>query len=190
MSLSRSKASLHRSRVTRYRKNCALELGGRILDCGGGLGAYLPYLRGDVTVLDIDPQVLGALNHCKKVLGDCEALPFSDDSFDNVWACAVAQYLRLDVFVREAIRVTKSEGHVLILVPNGRSPWDRVKRLLKMKTWWDQKGIVRQYTVDDLRTHGHVTGEIRFLPLEFLLRHVPALGHTLMLEVQVQKSAT
>jgi len=167
------KLAPYRSRVTPYRKKCAMRLRGRVLDCGGGVGAYLPYLDGDVTVL-----------------GDCENMPFPDNAFDNVWACAMAQFVRLDVFIREAIRVTRPGGHVMVLVPNARSPWDRIKRLFGMGTWWDQKGIVTQYSVDDLRRYGRVTGEVQFLPFEALFRHLPRLGHTLMLDVRVEKQVS
>lgn len=175
----------HRSMLTPHRVECAESLGGRILDCGAGAGEYLDHLRGEVVALDRDPEALAGLAHRPRVLADAGALPFADRSFDAVWACAVAQYLELDGFVAEAKRVTRPGGRLLILVPNGRSPWDRLKRLLGMPTWWDQEGILTQYSVDDLERHGEVTGEVRFLPGERLLRRRPRLGHSLMLHVTV-----
>ena len=178
---------LHRSRVSRYRAACAQTLAGRILDCGGGLGEYLPHFRGEAVVFDRAVPALATLADCHRVAGDAEHLPFRDDSFDNAWSCAVAQYLHLPVFLREIVRVTRPGGRVLVLVPNGRSPWDRVKRALGMASWWEQQGIVTQYSVDDLAPYGQVTGEVRFLPFESLLRGFPRLGHTLMLELTVLK---
>jgi SAM-dependent methyltransferase len=165
----------------------ARTLSGRILDCGGGLGEYLPYLGGGTVVLDRALGPLRSLAAAQRVAGDAERLPFCADAFDNVWCCAVAQYLHLSDLVGEMIRVTRHGGRILILVPNGRSPWDRLKRLLGLPSWWDQEGIVTQYSVEDLARFGRVTGEIQFLPLERLLRHWPRLGHTLMLEVLVSK---
>lgn len=181
------RATLHRSLVTRYRAAAARTLTGRILDCGGGLGEYLPYLGGSTVVLDRAIGPLRILVTECRVGGDAERLPFRDDSFDNAWCCAVAQYLHLPTFVRELVRVTRDGGRILILVPNGKSPWDRLKRLLGLRSWWDQEGIVTQYSVKDLARFGRVTGEVQFLPLEGLLRHWPRLGHTLMLEVRVSK---
>jgi ubiquinone/menaquinone biosynthesis C-methylase UbiE len=176
---------LHRSKLTRYRKRRALALRGHILDCGGGLGDYLPYLHGSVVILDKELQILRGLSHQRRLVGDAEVLPFRDNSFDHVWACAIAQYVHLDKFVSEARRVTRSGGHILVLVPNGKSPWDRLKKVLGMATWWDQKGILTHYTVDDLRRYGKVLGEIQFLPLERLFRNAPRMGHTLMLDIVV-----
>jgi len=177
--------SLHRSLITPYRVAAARSLSGLILDCGGGLGAYLPYLQGEVVILDRSIEALQALSYPQSVAGDGALLPFRDGTFDNVWACAVAQYLDLKPFLAELMRVTKPGGRVLVLVPNGKSIWDRLKRLAGLPTWWDQEGIKRQYSLDDLRPYGAVTGEIRFLPGERWLRRFPQLGHTLMLDIQV-----
>ena len=185
--ISRSELTLYRSQLTRYRKQCARTLQGCILDCGGGIGDYLPYLDGDVISLDREIKSLQMLDHAKRVVSDAEALPFPDDTFDNIWACAIVQYVRLDVFIREAVRVTKSDGRILVLVPNRKSPWDRIKKLWGMKTWSDQCGIVKQYSMDELSKYGKVTGEVRFLPFEKFLRNFPRLGHTLMLEITVDK---
>ena len=71
----------------------------------------------------------------------------------------------------------------MILVPNANSPWDKIKKLVGMSTWMDQQGTYKQYSVDELRQYGKVTGEIRFFPLESLFRSFPRLGHSLMLEI-------
>lgn len=179
--------SLHRSKVTPYRISCARSLRGRILDCGGGVGDYLPYLQGEIVVLDKAFDTLLRVPHPLRITGDAERLPFADRTFDGVWACAVAQYVRLDLFVREIVRILKPDGRALILVPNAKSPWDFAKKMLGMETWWDQEGIVRHYTVDDLKPYGKVTGEIQFLPAEGCLRHLPRLGHTLMLDIEAKE---
>jgi len=179
--------SLHRSKVTPYRVKCARALRGRILDCGGGLGDYLPYLQGEIVLLDRTFETLQMVQHPRRIVGDAEHLPFSENSFDSVWACAVAQYVHMDTFVSEVTRVTRPGGRALILVPNAKSPWDIIKKMFGMETWWDQKGIVKHYTVEDIRRYGRVTGEIQFLPAERYLRHLPILGHTLMLDIEVAK---
>jgi len=135
----------------------------------------------------IQIDTLQMVQHPRRIVGDAEHLPFSENSFDSVWACAVAQYVHLDTFVSEVTRVTRPGGRALILVPNAKSPWDIIKKMFGMETWWDQKGIVKHYTVEDIRRYGRVTGEIQFLPAERYLRHLPILGHTLMLDIEVAK---
>ena len=178
------KEHLHCSKITSYRKKCASKLSGRILDCGGGVGSFLPFFKGEVVVLDRELAALQTLKHNQRVMADAEHLPFADNSFDYVWACAVCQYLHLEYFIAEAKRVTRIGGEIWILVPNANSPWDRLKSMLGMETWRDQVGIVRQYSVDDLKKHGELTGEIQFLPMESLLRRFPRWGHTLMLVIK------
>lgn len=178
--------SLHKSVLSQYRIESAQSLGGTILDCGGGLGEYLPYFSADrVVVFDISFQALNVLQHSEKVCGDGCELPFADNSFDNTWSCAVAQYLPLQSFVKELMRVTKPGGKILILVPNGNSPWDWLKKKLGMASWWDQEGIITQYSLEDLIPYGQVSGEVRFLWGERLLRKMPRLCHTLLLEIKI-----
>lgn len=179
--------SLHRSLTSPYRIACARELRGRILDVGGGLGDYAPYFNGEVVLADLNHEALCQAPLAARVQASGEALPFHDSSFDAAWACAVAQYLDLARFVGELTRVTRHGGRIMLLVPNGRSLWDIPKRWLGYATWAEQAGIVRQYTLDEIAVYGRVTGEIRFLPGEQLFRHVPRLGHTLMLDITVVK---
>lgn len=176
--------SLHRSEVTKYRIECAKKMTGRVLDVGGGLGAYLPFFNAShVTVLDVDRETLDKLEHDDKVIADATQMPFEDDSYDNVWACAVCQYFDIVKFISEAKRVCVRGGKILILVPNAKSFWDIIKKMFGMRTWADQEGIFKHYTVDELVKYGKVTGEIRFLPFEALFRNFPRLGHTIMLEI-------
>lgn len=181
--------SLHRSEITRYRVECARKMTGRVLDVGGGLGAYLPFFNAShVTVLDVDRETLDKLEHDDKVVADATQMPFDDDSYDNIWACAVCQYFDIQKFIAEAKRVCVRGGKIFILVPNANSFWDKIKKLFGMRTWADQEGIYKHYTVDELERYGKVTGEIRFLPFEAMLRDYPRLGHTIMLEVTNDKN--
>lgn len=176
--------SLHKSEITKYRIACAKKMTGRVLDVGGGLGCYLPFFHAShVTVLDIDKETLDRLDHDDKVVADATDMPFDDNSYDNIWACAVCQYFDIDKFIEEAKRICVRGGYIYILVPNAKSPWDKMKKLVGMKTWSDQEGVFKQYTVDELKKYGKVYGEIRFLPFEQLFRCCPGIGHTLMLEI-------
>jgi len=180
--------SLHKSEITKYRKECAAKMTGRVLDVGGGLGCYLKYFNAThVTVLDVDKETLDRLEHDDKVVADATNMPFIDDSYDNIWACAVCQYFDLDRFISEAKRTCVQGGRIFILVPNAKSPWAKIMKLFGMKTWDDQVGVFKQYTVEDLKKYGEVTAEIRFLPFESIFRKFPRLGHTIMLEIVNEK---
>lgn len=178
--------SLHKTELSKYRIECAKKMTGRVLDVGGGLGVYLPYFNAThVTVLDADAETLDKLVHDDKVLADAMHMPFEDHTFDCVWACAVAEYLdeHIDLFIKELKRICVQGGYIVILVPNGKSPWDRIKKFFGMKTWGELENVKWLFDVDDLEKHGEVTGEIRFLPFESLLRRHPRWGHTLILEI-------
>jgi len=182
--------SLHKSEVTKYRRECATQLSGKILDVGGGLGSYLPFFASkDVTVLDVDQETIDRLDHKDKIVADALNMPFEDNTYDNVWACAVCQYFHFDIslFIEEAKRVCVAGGRILILVPNRNSIWSKLMKLLGLKNWDNQEGMYRQYSVEELRKYGKVYGEIRFLPFEALFRAFPKMGHTLMLEVINEK---
>lgn len=176
--------NLHTSLLSPYRIAMAGSLEGVILDCGGGLGEYLKFFKARrVIVMDISLDALRQLEHTDKVCASGLALPFADSFFDGVWACAVAQYMELEPFIAELMRVTRPGGRILALMPNANSYWDRLKKFMGMTGWWDQQGIVCQYGVKDLQKYGKVSGEVRFLPGEALLRNFPGFGHTLMLEI-------
>lgn len=182
--------SHYRSELTPYRINCAKKMTGKVLDVGGGLGSYLPYFSGEATVIDISEEALEHLDYDKKLVADAKNIPFADNSFDNVWCCAVAQYFGkegFEQFLSEAKRVGKRSGKIMVLVPNGKSIWEPIKRIFGIKTWRDQDFAQYQFSVKELKAYGKVTGEIRFLPFERIFRKIPCLGNTLMLEVVIHK---
>lgn len=126
--------SLHRSLLSPYRIACARQLRGRILDVGGGLGDYLPYFNGEVVLADVNHEALRQAPLEARVQASGEHLPFHDSSFDAAWPAPFAQYLDLTRFVAELKRVTRNGGCIMLLVPNARSPWDGLKRLLGHET--------------------------------------------------------
>ena len=101
-----------------------------ILDVGPGSGVNLPVLapRGQVTVLDRDLQSAARchIGATKPVVGDAQALPFADQSFDLTCGLDVVEHLDDDFgAMRELYRVTKPGGHVLISVPAFGMLWGR-----------------------------------------------------------------
>jgi len=102
----------------------------RILDVGCGLGTYVRKLRDfsdDVYGVDIDPdkvaQVQRQLEHI--YLAPAEQLPFPDAYFDVVLLHEVLEHVRDDYqAVREAYRVAKVGGRLVIFAPNRLYPFE------------------------------------------------------------------
>lgn len=128
----------HPSYVWRFGQDRRLDLiqryapleGRRILDVGCGLGTYIKKLRAfspDVYGVDIDPQkVAQAQQELDNIyLAPAEELPFADDYFDVVLLHEVLEHVDDDQrAVREAYRVAKVGGRVVIFVPNRLYPFE------------------------------------------------------------------
>lgn len=94
----------------------------RILEIGGGRSglARLLYPDAEVVTLDIDAE------QCRRfpgdgvfVCADARHLPFADDAFDAVTLFDVLEHIREDrQAAREAMRVTRSGGVILVSTPN------------------------------------------------------------------------
>ena len=117
-------------RLQMIRRHVPLE-GARFLDIGCGLGTYVrriseftPHAYG----MDIDRGrcEAGAKNGVDGlVVGVGEALPFADDSFDGVLLNEVIEHVADDrETVRDALRVTKPGGKVMIFAPNRFYPFE------------------------------------------------------------------
>lgn len=102
----------------------------RILDIGCGLGAYVRKLRAfssEVYGVDIDAdKVAQARQELDRILlAPAEELPFSDECFDIVLMHEVLEHVQDDVrAVREAYRVTRVGGRLVIFVPNRLYPFE------------------------------------------------------------------
>jgi MPBQ/MSBQ methyltransferase len=106
-----------------------LEPGVKVLDAGAGTGFTTEGIvarveAGDVTMLDQSPHQLKrsrakpALAACRRVLGDAEALPFEDDSFDRyVSAGSIEYWPDPQQGIAEAYRVTRAGGVALVIGP-------------------------------------------------------------------------
>jgi SAM-dependent methyltransferase len=176
-----------KSKLSPLRISLARQLAGRILDCGSGEDLFGPHLRregNDVISLDIDAEALKNIAG-KTVQASCTDIPFPDDTFDAVWACAIIEHVKAET-LPEMIRVTRPGGRLIAVTPNAHSPFDAVKRLLGMATWWENPGHVRLYTARELRCYGPVRGETRFLPhFGWFFRRFPEFAHVLVLNVRV-----
>jgi len=102
-----------------------------VLDIGGALGfrrtlqekSQFPL---DYRVIDIDPDKISqgkSLDpETKFICGNCYELPFSDNTFDMVFACEIIEHLEQpEKLLDEALRVVKKGGFVAISTPQNRS---------------------------------------------------------------------
>ncbi len=102
----------------------SLGVGDQVLEIGGGRSgmAFHLYPGADITTLDIDPALAEqqpANAPSRFVCGDARALPFADNSFDVVTLFDVLEHIVEDgAAAREALRVTKPGGYVLVTTPD------------------------------------------------------------------------
>jgi MPBQ/MSBQ methyltransferase len=116
----------------------------RTLDVGAGTGfstmGIVERVEAEaVTMLDQSPDQLRRANAkpelaaCRKLLGDAEALPFADDSFDRYVSCGSIEYWPDPArAIAEAHRVVRPGGIVLVVGP--LPPRGRVARFVA-DTW-------------------------------------------------------
>ena len=98
--------------------------GRRILDTGCGLGMYVRAFRqfsGEVYGIDVDPDKIAEASRELPNLqvAPAEQLPFEDGLFDVVLSHEVWEHVNDDrAAAREAVRVLKPGGRLLVFVPN------------------------------------------------------------------------
>src|SRR5918995_3364485 len=134
----------------------------RTLDVGAGTGFSTAGIVGGVepsavTMLDQSRDQLRRANakpelaDCRKLVGDAEALPFPDDSFDRYISCGSIEYWPDPArAIAEAHRVVRPGGTVLVVGP--LQPRRRLARLLadawmlfptdaEYRGWFERAGL-------------------------------------------------
>jgi ubiquinone/menaquinone biosynthesis C-methylase UbiE len=115
-------------RIRKVRKLvAALPRGSSILDVGCSDGTILSPFSKDLQVHGVDgSQALvdvAATKGVHAVVGNVEALPFPNDSFDAVFAGEIIEHLLSpDRFLVECNRVLKMNGTGIFTIPNIRTP--------------------------------------------------------------------
>lgn len=117
-------------RLEMIRRFVPLE-GARVLDLGCGLGTYVRRFS-DFTDraygVDLDPDrvIQGARNGVNGLVASvAEQLPFRDNVFDGVLLNEVIEHVSSDrTTIREALRVTRPGGRVVIFAPNRFYPFE------------------------------------------------------------------
>ena len=111
------------------REHIALE-NRTILDVGCGLGMYTAAFRrysADVYGVEVERErAVQATERAKGVAQAVgEALPFPDNTFSVVFSHEVLEHVADDrQVVREAVRVTRPGGYLVVFVPNRLWPWE------------------------------------------------------------------
>lgn len=104
--------------------------GRRILDVGCGIGTYVRKFRefsDEVYGVDIDPERVAEASRTLPNIqvAPAEDLPFPDDFFDVVFLHEVIEHVQDDrLAIREATRVTRPNGAIVIFAPNRLYPFE------------------------------------------------------------------
>ena len=130
----------HPSYVWRFGQDRRLDLirryvqldGARVLDIGCGIGAYVEKFRAlDARAfgVDVDAEKLAEGRRDKQLVtlavSVSESLPFADDTFDAVLLHEVIEHVADDrQTIREAHRVCKRGGSVVVFAPNRLYPFE------------------------------------------------------------------
>ncbi|MBN1384056.1 MAG: methyltransferase domain-containing protein [Elusimicrobia bacterium] len=155
-----------------YRRSSELLLSakGKILEVGAGTGNITSFLKdfSNVTLSDISEKMCETArkkHNCSVVCCDAEKLKFPDDTFDTVIASEVIYYLdHPDLFIKEALRVLKKGGMLLISSANDDMRiYDIIRNMVRAL------GIKRMYFDD---------GNRRFIKLENILKLLAENGFT------------
>jgi ubiquinone/menaquinone biosynthesis C-methylase UbiE len=100
-----------------------------VLDVGCGFGAYSlvaeSYGASMSVGIDVNMEYIEKARSSLIVLADAHALPFRDSCFDIVLMVEVLEHLPCEMEVlKEVKRVLKSEGYLLLTVPNKFYPFE------------------------------------------------------------------
>lgn len=118
-------------RVGMFIELASSALRGRVLDAGCGAGENTVHYIEKASIIvatDLIPSaVLKAKMRSRRIdgcAGDCQALPFRNQSFDGVVSTDVIEHLPDDLlFLREIQRVLKGGGTAFVATPNANFPF-------------------------------------------------------------------
>ena len=145
-----------------------LEKCNKILDIGCGTGPFEQKLAElNITGLDISEEMLTeARKQSDKyfVLGNAENLEFEDSSFDAVFYVTTLEFItNYKRAIREARRVTRTNGKLLVIMLNPESQYFKEQRDFKDSYFRNVKHINVQEIKDYISEFYRVTKEECFL---------------------------
>jgi ubiquinone/menaquinone biosynthesis C-methylase UbiE len=165
--------------VTRLREKQFSRITGAVLDVACGTGENFPHLKraASITAFDLSLEMVDEAKRRTRQMrqdvalsvGDAEAMPYPDDTFDNVVSalssCTFSDHVTA---FREMVRVTKPGGR-LYLVEHGRSSVAWIARR-------QDRNIARQLERAACRNNRDVTLEIAEAGLDVISVRTSHLG--------------
>ena len=114
--------------------------GSKVLDLGCGAGLSSGLLSKHFKVIGADlsrPAISYAKSHFKNIkfqVEDARKMSFDNETFDATLACGFIEHVyEVDEVLSEMLRVTKKNGHVIIVSPNWFSPFRSIKAFITPK---------------------------------------------------------
>lgn len=113
-----------------------------ILDVGTGTGFFARMIakrKAKIIGIDMSENMLKIARELSKneklkmrfLKGNAEDLPFKDSTFDKIIAIDLIEHLKNpEIFIREASRVLKNDGKIVLSWPHAKSPY-RMKYLFE-----------------------------------------------------------
>jgi ubiquinone/menaquinone biosynthesis C-methylase UbiE len=134
----RETAEGYQFRVRREKVLALVGDGKNVVDIASGPGVMVQALQDmgcTVTCVDAAPEMIARAKEefpdVEAVVGDAYELPFEDKRFDIATAMGLIEYLDDERrFLKEASRILKPEGTLIITFPNYASPYRAFNRLL------------------------------------------------------------
>lgn len=156
--------------------------GKQVLDVGCGAGTDLVRFAkagAIVTGLDIAPSAIDLARGNARLsgieadlrVGDGEAMPFTDDSFDLVFAHGVVQYTSNDRrLVQECRRVLRTGGGAIFQVYNRVSWLNALSKIMRVPLEHEDAPFIRSYSARELRSLLGAFREVRLVTERFPVR--------------------
>lgn len=146
-------------------------IGNKVLDVGAGSGALIDLIP-DAVGLDLVPK------HPRVIKGDILNLPFSDESFDTIFATEILEHLddgTLEKGLNEVYRVLQRGGHLIITVPYNEDLRQNMVVCPKCGAKFHRVGHMQVFdekrVTKILRKKGFEILKIDILPIGFIASH-------------------
>jgi len=146
-------------------------IGKKVLDVGAGSGALINLIPNAIG-LDLAPK------HPKIIEGDISNMPFSDDSFDTIFATEILEHLddeTLNKGLDEIYRVLRGGGHLIITVPYKEDLRQNMVVCPKCGAKFHRVGHMQVFDEERmqeiLEKKGFEIVEMKILPIGFMATH-------------------